>query len=846
MFYGFLPERRNILKNRPDHFPLESTRRGLKAPFGGLEALVSVLCLNISKTKVKVLPKFPYWDFSILPRLKRKDWFERLREIFAGKEIEVVKPSVSEEKKKAKGEAKKGRGKAGRGRKQAVKKDISRKKVEKKEEKLPTKTYLPACFLLEPVKRVRKNPLKLPEEEKAVLMRENERYKEQYAYVVFLCKEINGKWTPVDAKVIRTYETLMKIVQDEEYRILLHPQPVSIPKGFWEKWKKKAKTKEQRLKLVKETGLVKDENIFVIIVLVLDVDSPYEEVEPVFLELVERLGIQGWECGKTKSGNFRAFIYLKPLRVEVGNENGNKKIKTFYLRPNTKSKNGHTHLENAKEILAILNAYFKKKGLKADDSFIRINHPVWFGKGFYTLKRKSLGETNLYDLYRAVKKLQAEEGLWETNLKFWKELYQDRKEKKKTKVVLPYFVAERLVKEFDELTKWRIAVAKLAEKYTSYRFKHVMLPAVGWAKFLDLPRSEVDDYLREVIPDKKNFDVDIEKAWKYAEEIEFEWKGKGKEIDLKELLINFLEKAQKGALRKALLENLFRRQNWLLELVEKFAKKNELVYVEKVKLTRGKGRKAYIYYLTEKGKAFLKSLKERNASEKEVLKAVVGSEINPGTEEKGQVKKSIYITPPFREEQRDKSLGLGVGGKNKSLAYEKSEKVSDNITDGAGTDRAGAGAGASSAGILRLSSVNLGEEKRKEKERRTEKLIKSRWVYAETWKLFGFVKRKLEEQGINVLDSRYEVSEKGLDGRKLLKLIRYLLTNKVEVLNLAGWGRYAVPILEAFKEAGLLSSEVKVVLPGKIKNLKPETLSENFEDKEEENNDDFDIEDIPF
>ena len=564
--------------------------------------------------------------------------------------------------------AKKEKGKSGRGRKQGVKKEVSRKQVEKKEEKKPKKTHLPACFLLEPIKRLRKNPLRLPEEDKAPLMREHKRYKEQYAYVVFLCKEINGKWTPVDAKVVKTSETLMKVVLNREYRILLHPQPVSIPKGFWEKWKR-ARTKEERLNLVKEAGLVKDENIFVLTAIVLDIDSPYEEVEPVFLELVEGLGIQGWECGKTKSGNFRAFLYIKPLEVEVnGDEKGNKKIKTFYLRPHTKAKNGHTHLENAKEILAILNAYFRKKGLKADDSFIRVNHPVWFGEEFYTLKRKSTGKTRLYDLYRAVKKLQAEEGLWETNQKFWKHLYQDRKEKKKRpKVVIPAFVAEKLVKELDDFTRWKQAVNKLAEKYDTYRFTKVMLPAVGWAKYLGLSRSEVDDYLRELLPDKRNFDEDIEKAWKYADSIEFEWKGKGKEIDLKELLIAFLEKAQKGVLRKELLANLFKRQNWVLELVEQFARKNGLISVEKVKLTRGRGRKAYVYYLTEKGEAFLKALKEKAISKEEVVKAVaVGSDVNP-SEKKGQNKKSIYITLPFGE-SREVVRPLGLGGDGSSPA----------------------------------------------------------------------------------------------------------------------------------------------------------------------------------
>ena len=575
-----------------------------------------------------------------------------------GSRAELVRSE--REKKKVQGKEKKTKGK-----KRSIKKAVPKKKEKKEEKKRTKEIYLPACLQLFPQRKVRNNPLKPNEEGKRLPLQQYERYKEQYAYVIFLCKEVNGKWTPVDAKVVKTSETLIRVALNEEYRILFHPQPVCVPKGFWKKWKK-ARTEEERLKLVKEAGLVRDENIFVISTIVLDIDSPYEEVEPVFLELVKRLGIQGWECGKTKSGNFRAFLYLKPLRVEVsGDEKGNKKIKAFYLRPHTRAKNGHTHLENTKEIIAILNAYFRKRGLKADDSFIRVNHPVWLGDGFYLLKRKSIGETNLYDLYRAVKKLQAEEELWETNQKFWKELYQERKEKKKRpKVVIPTFVAEKLVKELDDFTKWKQAVDRLAEKYDSYRFKHIMLPAVGWAKYLGLSRAEVDDYLREVLWDKRNFDEDIEKAWKYAEPIEFEWKGKGKEIDLKELLISFLEKAKNGALRKELLANLFKRQNWLLELIEQFARKNELVAVEKVKLTRGKGRKAYVYYLTEKGEAFLKALKEKVVSEEEVVKAVaVGSDINPESEKKGQVKKSIYITPPFGRSRGDECLlGLVVVG----------------------------------------------------------------------------------------------------------------------------------------------------------------------------------------
>ncbi|RUM27914.1 MAG: hypothetical protein DSY32_04940 [Aquifex sp.] len=408
----------------------------------------------------------------------------------------------------------------------------------------------------------------------------------------------------------------------------------------------------------------------------LDVDSPYEEVEPIFLELVERLGIKGYECGKTKSGNFRAIIYLEPLRIEVKVKKGKKeikKVKTFYLRPNTRAKNGHTHLQNAKEIMAIINAYFRKKGLKADDSFKRLNHPVWLGKDFYKRERKKTGETKLYDLYRAVKKLQAEEGLWETNKEFWKEKY---KQEKKGKVVIPSFVAKREVKILDDLEKWKIAVRSLAEKYTSYRFTKVMMPAVGWAKDLGLPESEVYDYLRELLPDKRNFDEDFEKAYRYAN-CTFEWKGQrtGKDEDLstEKLVIMFLKKAKGGTLRQTLLKEVFKGKNYLLQRIEKFLIESGYVYVRKEKIKRGKGRKAYIYYLTEKGKAFLEALEEGQSlrqarKQAQTLEKAVGEDGVRKPLNINELKKSIYITPPYQGEQDEwtrscvHSDGLGVGG----------------------------------------------------------------------------------------------------------------------------------------------------------------------------------------
>ncbi len=694
----------------------------------------------------------------------------------------------------------------------------------------------------------------------------SENYKYQEACFFLLFRE--GK--AFDSCVVKTLATLASYLNGwEKYEILpmFLPNPVKVPKSYWEEYKKGAgRHPRSRLNLVKKYGLLKDDAILKLKVLVIDIDSPYEKVLPVWEELKEKLGIKkGYWVVKTKSGNFRAYIFLEPTIYERTYKevvNGEVKEKTvvyeFWLRPEGKGRNGKTHLENARELLHIIYAFFEKRGLKADRTFPnRINHPIWVEGWEIDGKKSEIKEVKegyagkLYDLYRKAKKLQKEENLWTfggINLtqKFWPEKFK-KEVASKGKVVVPEFVAKQQIKKFDDLTKWKIAVAKLAEKHSSHRFCNVMLPAVGWAKFLDLPRDEVDEYLREVIPDKKNFDVDIEKAWANARPIEFEWKGEG--LRTEDLIMKFLVKSKGGVLRSTLLKQVFGGRNYLLQFVERFLLKNGFVYVRKEKVKKGRGRKAYVYFLTEKGKALLEALDRGKGLRKALeevqrLEKVAGGEDLVKSLENKRDKKSIYITL-FREQRS----GLVVAGGEKSLSYQQSEKVfvSDNITDGAGAGAgAKAGAGAGSAGNLELSSVNLEEEKRKEKDRRTERLIKSRQIYAETWKIFKVVKNHLENQGVKVIDSRYEGSDTGLDGRKLLKLIRYLLTNEVESLNLAGWGRYAVPILEAFKEAGLLSSGVKVVLPGKIKNLKPETLSEDFEDKEEESTDDFDIDEIPF
>jgi len=127
------------------------------------------------------------------------------------------------------------------------------------------------------------------------------------------------------------------------------------------------------------------------------------------------------------------------------------------------------------------------------------------------------------------------------------------------------------------------------------------------------------------------------------------------------------------------------------------------------------------------------------------------------------------------------------------------EFVSDNITDGAGG--------------LELLPVDIQREEERKRKEKTERLIKSRQIYAETWKTFKIVKNYLENQGVEVAKNVNQGSGTYLDGKKVFRLIRYLLTNEVRELNLAGWGRYAEPLKGALLEAGLIDEGTKVIMP---------------------------------
>ena len=695
-------------------------------------------------------------------------------------------------------------------------------------------------------------------------------YAKQRTYFFILFRD--GKVR--DIVPVKTSDTLKTYFEGwKEYGLLpmFLPNPVKVPKGYWEEYKKGGrKNPYTRVSLAKKYNLLKDSQILKLMTLCLDIDSAFEKAYLVWEELKKELGIEkGYSVFKSKSGNLKVYIYLEPTVIERTYEevvNGEvvkkKKVYQFWLRPECKGPNGKTHLENVKEFLHVVYAFFEKRGLKADITFPnRINHPIWVegwkidGKKSELIEEKPGYAGKFYDLYRKAKKLQREEKLWTfagINLteKFWGNKVKTKtkvSEKEKGKVIVPKFVAEKQINELDDLTKWKIAVRSLVEKYPNNRFKHVMLPAVGWAEWLGLPRVEVESYLREVIPDKKNFDEDIEKAYRYAKAIPFEWKGK--ELKTEDLVRKFLKKAEGGGLRQALLKEVFNGKNYLLQQVERYLLKNSYVYVRREKVKKGRGRKAYIYCLTEKGKALLRALEEgKGLKEVQKLEKVAGGEEFKRPLNINELKKSIYITP-FREQRS----GLVVAGNSGNLSgiSRGREIVSDNITDGAG-GRLGECREVKVEGgkILELVPIDIQREEERKKKERTEKLIKSRQIYAETWKTFKIVKKHLENQGIKVVDSRHEGSDTGLDGRKLLKLIRYLLTNEVKKLNLAGWGRYARLLKEALVNAGLINLQTSVILPKTSKVPNDNLVMSAFEDWAEEqfteNYEEVDIDEIPF
>jgi len=428
-------------------------------------------------------------------------------------------------------------------------------------------------------RRVRKNPL--PFLESLAAKKDNSKDNGCTKQYVYLLQAYNPETKKIEnIYPFRTFETLKNILSSleaENLWPLLSPNPIRVPKEFWEEYRQIAyKEPEATVKLTVKYKLLKDTAIDIFKVFTIDIDSPFEDVYPAWKELLSLLELQkGYRVFRTKSGRFRAYIGL----------------------------DGTRDFKRARELTAIIYAFFERRELKADHTFIgRLNHPVFY-EDFplynYELIESSEGTNDFFELYRKVKELQRELKLWTFKDKNLTEEFWGRKppaKKKECKVIkAPAFVRKLQKDALDNFELWKRAVTTLVEKHDSYRYICVIQPAIGWAKWLELPKEEVSEFLVELLGESKR--KDIEKGWKYARELEFKvndtvrWRGKTRE-EWEEEVKSYI-KTKEEVTRQELLREVFGGQVWLLELILRGMEKEGKIESYFVKAGRGRPRKVY-------------------------------------------------------------------------------------------------------------------------------------------------------------------------------------------------------------------------------------------------------------
>lgn len=407
----------------------------------------------------------------------------------------------------------------------------------------------------------------------------SKRYNRQSCYLLLIYDpQIRA---PIDAIPVRTQPTLEGVLENlEELGLypLMHPQRVYVPQSFWEEYRF-AQSSSQKLELVRKYGLLKDSSIYRFDIVVIDIDSPFESVYPAWNELRERLALNtGYQVYRTKSGRFRAYLYLL---------------------------DGTKDLRRAKELVAIIYAFFESKGLNSDENFVyRLNHPVFyedFPLYSYELIEDVEGGIPFFRLYRKAKELQKELKLYTFKGKnlteeIWGKKPPAKREKKECRIIkAPAFVRKLEREKLDVFELWKRAVTTLSQKHTSYRYIHVIQPAVGWAKYLELPEDEVTEFLVGLLGESKR--KDVEKGWKYVRELEFtvpesvKWVGKTRE-EWEGEVIAYLQ-FRREVSRQELLKEVFANQKWLCDMIMDGLASKGIVTFDFVVHGRGRPRKVY-------------------------------------------------------------------------------------------------------------------------------------------------------------------------------------------------------------------------------------------------------------
>jgi hypothetical protein len=477
---------------------------------------------------------------------------------------------------------------------------------------------------------------------------------------IILIEISNGK--VVDIRPVKTTETLEKFLEKSNKNFMVLPNPVKIREDYWIRYKQ-ARSSIERVRLATEFELLTDKRILNISYIVLDIDSPFEEVYPVWQEIVQKIGLTGYVVFKTKSGRFRAYIRVR------GEYNDGKK--SFKHTIKGIGRNGKTHLENAYEIQYILASFFEKRGLKYDNSFVgRLNHPVWIEEREINGKKSQLyevkeGEILLYTLYNRLKKLQREEGLWTFNGKnitelLWHNKWKDFEKKEDIKIKI------KIKNNLTDKEKLEIALISLLKKHKTNRFKSVMLPVCGWAKYLGLEKDTVYDLLRKYLITKSNFDKDFEKAWKYSSSLEFVWTYKEEELTKKieRYLKVFISEGKefKMYVKRKDLRELYKTEAEYYEVERYLTDKG---YIETGYIKTGKkGRPEKKITLTQEG---IKLIERWLNGEK--LEDLLNTETNTETSLNTEKDFSQYKTSYSLSLEREQPLGglVGNGWKENNL-----------------------------------------------------------------------------------------------------------------------------------------------------------------------------------
>jgi len=396
-------------------------------------------------------------------------------------------------------------------------------------------------------------------------------YKEDFNYCIILVD--SKKHKPIDCRIVKTTKTLEKFIKDKHKRhkldILFHPNPIKLKADFWEKYRK-TKNGAERLKLFADQKVLADSSMLFIDTITIDIDSPFEEAIQVLNDLTKDLEIPAevLEVKKTKSGNLRFSFAIYPIK------------------PDTLNKNGKTNLQNVKEFVSIINKYFKSKGLKADDSFKRINHPVWITKP-EKVALEAEEEIDFYTLYRKAKEL-------DKKLKAEQKAKDNRENKHRPKrrlTYLPAFLANKF-RHTERKTALEKAVETLARKNIKGRYIHFLQVVAGWTKYLGLTYQEYYDLVYPYARDKQR---DIKTAWEYARPLEFKNENKEYKYDLVEYAekaINYL-KENGATARQELLKEVFDNQKWLEQQIMQELKKQGLIEEWFEKQEIGRPKKVY-------------------------------------------------------------------------------------------------------------------------------------------------------------------------------------------------------------------------------------------------------------